>query len=125
MKRREVEDKLREKLKAQTEEIDERIKMEDENVNLRRRVEQRVFDERAVGFPSFFFCWAGMFVVVRLGWGRGMQRTRWRRGFWLTRGSLQMQIRHENLLSQAYMLCTNSTPKLVGIASRARGGFCF
>lgn len=69
MKRREVEDKLREKLKAQTEEIDERIKMEDENVNLRRRVEQRVFDERAVGFPSFFFFFAGRGCLLWSGWG--------------------------------------------------------
>lgn len=49
VKRREVEAKLQEKLKQQTDEIDERRKKEDQNINLRRRMEQREFDERAVG----------------------------------------------------------------------------
>ena len=48
VKRREVEAKLHEKMKAQTEEIDERRKREDDVVNLRRRVESRDFEERAV-----------------------------------------------------------------------------
>ncbi|KAI5840045.1 pinin/SDK/memA/ protein conserved region-domain-containing protein [Morchella snyderi] len=48
VKRREVEAKLQEKLKQQTNEIDERRKKEDQNVNLRRRMEQRGFDERAM-----------------------------------------------------------------------------
>lgn len=49
VKRREVEAKLQEKLKQQTDEIDERRKKEDQNINLRRKMEQRIFDERAVG----------------------------------------------------------------------------
>lgn len=49
VKRREVEAKLQEKLKAQTEEIDEKLKREDEGINHRKMVEQRQFDERAVG----------------------------------------------------------------------------
>ncbi|KAL7269043.1 hypothetical protein RUND412_008306 [Rhizina undulata] len=48
VKRREVEAKLQEKLKLQTEEIDERKKKEDDDINLRRRLEQREFNERAM-----------------------------------------------------------------------------
>ncbi|KAF8540098.1 pinin/SDK/memA/ protein conserved region-domain-containing protein [Trichophaea hybrida] len=48
VKRREVEAKLQEKLKARTEELDERQKKEDNNFNLRRKVENRDFEERAM-----------------------------------------------------------------------------
>lgn len=51
VKRKEAEAKLQEKMKAQTEEIDERRKREDDVVNLRRRVESRDFEERAVSCP--------------------------------------------------------------------------
>jgi ATP-dependent Lon protease len=48
VKRKEVELKLQEKLKAQTEELDERRKREDEDLSLRKRVEAREFEKRAV-----------------------------------------------------------------------------
>jgi len=51
VKRREVEVKLQEKMKAQTEEIDELRKREDDVINLRRRVASRDFEERAVCDP--------------------------------------------------------------------------
>lgn len=49
VKRREAEAKTQERLKQQTEEIDERRKRQDQDLNLKRRMEQREFDERAVG----------------------------------------------------------------------------
>ncbi|KAF8244960.1 hypothetical protein K440DRAFT_495459, partial [Wilcoxina mikolae CBS 423.85] len=48
VKRKEVETKLQQKLKARTEELDERQKKEDNNFNLRRKVENRDFEERAM-----------------------------------------------------------------------------
>lgn len=53
VKRREAEAKTQERLKQQTEEIDERRKKQDQDISLKRRMEQREFDERAVSIsPS-------------------------------------------------------------------------
>jgi hypothetical protein len=54
VKRKEVEAKLQEKLKAQTEELDGLRKKEVDNFNLRRRVETRDLEERIVSF--FILC---------------------------------------------------------------------
>ena len=48
VKRKEAEAKLQEKLKAQTEELDERKKKEDDDFNLKRRTETREFEARVV-----------------------------------------------------------------------------
>lgn len=48
VKRKEVEAKLQEKLKAQSEELDVRRRREDDDFNLRRRVESREFEQRVV-----------------------------------------------------------------------------
>jgi hypothetical protein len=93
VKRREVEAKLQEKLKQQTNEIDERRKKEDQNVNLRRRMEQRGFDERAVS--TFLSILNSMVQEDR------------------RLISEQMQIRHNNELAQAHILQTSAQPKLV------------
>ncbi|KAI5779694.1 pinin/SDK/memA/ protein conserved region-domain-containing protein [Geopyxis carbonaria] len=48
VKRREVEAKLEEKMKLQTEELDEQRKKDNENLNLRKRIERREFEERTM-----------------------------------------------------------------------------
>lgn len=48
VKRSEVEAKMQEKMKAQTEELEGRRRQQDESLNLRRRVEARDFEERVV-----------------------------------------------------------------------------
>lgn len=63
VKRREAEAKTQERLKQQTEEIDERRKKQDQDISLKRRMEQREFDERAV---SIFRSAGGLLLFKRV-----------------------------------------------------------